>query len=171
MCFFYQDSELSKNDFPNFPDVINVGETSKNDFIHFIGDIKNNPDLAVFKNTTGLFIKEGGAQRPLVEKFRDVTFQKERESFSFPFALKREHLMLLASGPEHYFLPFQNNAGINEFLEPNWMYSQHTIVTIRRRDRECLINERLGDNSPRPSWYITDSIVDFFGRWYVAQHS
>ena len=61
--FFDQDSELSKNVFPNFPDVINVGETSKNDFIHFIGDIKNNPDLAVFKNTTGLFIKEGGAQR------------------------------------------------------------------------------------------------------------
>ena len=79
--------------------------------------------------------------------------------------------MLLASGLEHYFLPFQNNAGINEFLEPNRMYSQHTIVTIRRRDRECLINERLGDNSPRPSWYITDCIVDFFGRWYVAQHS
>ena len=175
-CGFYdQDTELSKHVFKDFPDVLKLAEHSNRDFIHFIRDLEKNPDLAIFKNTTGLLVKERGRQRQLTERFRDVKFLTEPGSFSFPFSSKREHLMLLASGLDFYFLPFQNDEDINEFLQPNNMYSQHSIVTVQRRDRECLINKWLGprySNSSlapsNPGWELTDPTIDFFARWYVA---
>ena len=169
-CGFYDhDTELSKHVFKDFPDVLKLAEHSNRDFIHFIRDLEKNPDLAIFKNTTGHFVKERGRQRRLTERFRDVKFLTEPESISFPFSSKREHLMLLASGLDFYFLPFQNDEDINEFLQPNNMYSQHSIVTVQRWDRECLINKWLGprySNSSlapsNPGWELTDPTIDFF---------
>jgi hypothetical protein len=153
--FFDADPELKINVFPSFPDVINDAQDDLKDFIHFIRDVDKNPDLAIFRNSTGTFFKVKGGFR-LTKNYEDVRSGSSVNEFSFPFACSIEHLMLLSSGLVYYFLPFNGDRDGQDFITPNNMYHQF--------DR-CIVSERARSTLFSGAQYLSDEIIDFYFKW------
>ncbi len=162
------DTELSNTVFKDFPFVLTMAAKSPYDFIHFIRDLEGTPDLAVFRNNTGIF-SHSIAKPTCAEAFVDVTFNTEQDSFSFPFSSTREHLMLLASGLPLFFLPFRNDVEIADFIRPSAVHDWNTTVRIVMEDREQLAQKKLRDGkrsgAKSLNGYLTDSTIDFMRTW------
>jgi hypothetical protein len=153
--FFDMDDELSANVFHEFPWVIDESSRSVNDYIHFIRDLKVNPDLAIFRNSTGTFFENETRMR-LTSRFNSLNFNSDDESFTWPFSAIRDHLMLLCSGLGTLFFPFSKGTRMFDYIKPNTLINQHQSGQVDPRDREIL--------SSRTD-YVNDTIVDFYGRW------
>ena len=171
MGYLDSDSELSLQVFQEFPQLLEESNESTSDFIHFIRDLQTTPDLAVFRNSTGLFTPTKSRMK-VNPQYHDVSFVDSPTAFSFPFSCKREHLMLLSIGLDYFFLPFRMEGDLQKFITPSCSYHHDTTVSIGNFDRGCLLgkplfNPPMPDERKTPSLWLSDAIIDFFGCWYV----
>ena len=144
------DPTLRSEIFESFPTLLTDAQKSKTDFIHFI---RNQEDICLFKNDTGSF----GRIHSLSRRFGKIScgtndnYISESDDFSFPFAIQRRNLMLLSSNLYFFFLPFRDNAHLDDFIEPN-----RAITIITARERKLL---------GKQSGWLNDECIDFYIRW------
>jgi hypothetical protein len=145
------DPTLRSQIFESFPTLLADAHESKTDCIHFI---RNQEDICLFKNDTGSF----GRIHSFSRRFGKISFStddkyiSETTDISFPFAIQRRNLMLLSSNLYFFFLPYRDNAHMDDFIEPN-----RSITIIAERERAIL-------RKKTPAW-LNDECIDFYIRW------
>jgi len=147
-----RESELPTVVFPEFGDVLSKGTTSNTDFMHFIW---NAEDISIFKNSTGTFGRIKVLARQYLIQYAELDSDKNQESFDFPFAAVRNHLMLLASELDFFFLPFRRDADLYDYLRPRAGYEGRYDVQITVREKRLVSDGK----------WINDASIDFFIRW------
>jgi hypothetical protein len=166
-------SELNMKVFEGFAQFVDNPVDAVTDYIHFIWDHDEKSDLSVFRNSSGVFSKltaSAAEQRPKYPEL-DIKLQSTTDTFVFPFLITREHVMLLSSGLDFYFLPFRVDVQMNDFIQASQSHasSQFTEVDIRTRERFMgkKLFERVGVNAKEkpPDIWLNDQNVDFFARW------
>ena len=166
MGYLDSDSELALQVFQQFPKLLEDSNESTSDFIHFIRNLQTTPDLAVFRNSTGLFTPTKSRMK-VNHQYHDVSFVDSPTAFSFPFSCKREHLMLLSIGLDYFFLPFRMEGDLHKFITPSCSYHHDTTVNIGNFDRGCLLgkplfNPPMPDERESPTLWLSDAVIDFF---------
>jgi hypothetical protein len=147
------DGELDSEIFPGCLTKVNEGSASDTDYIHFIW---NNKDIGVFKNSTGTFGNIKSFSRRFEKFFNEIDENKREDQFSYPFSAKRYHFHLLSTKCDFLYLPFDDDAVLTDFIEPNAAYTDKKIVIVTLEDRKKLTEK---DN------WLNDVCIDFFIRW------
>ncbi len=145
-------SDLPKEVFPGFEDVLDLADSSHTDYIHFIWDSE---DISIFTNKTGTFQKIRSSSSP---HFRPLADQGEeaRDNFVFPFSVVRQQIMILAGGLDFFFLPFGKGVSMHDFITPNDVVSAIHTTAIEKKDRDCVSD---------PSGWLSANCIDFIIRW------
>jgi len=150
-----QESKLAEQVFPAFADVLQKASNSTSDYIHFIWE---SDDLSIFKNSTGTFGKIKTFSRRYNKLFEALEVQPDQYSFNFPFSAIRNHLMLLASNLDLFFLPFRNDADMHDFIHPSHVYAFADSVVVTNKEKRLVAQD---------GGWLNDQCIDFFTRWYV----
>jgi len=90
--------------------------------------------------------------------FYPIDKYPQNEDFFFPFAAVRNHLMLLASQLDLFFLPFRNGEHIHDFIMPNRFFQAANIVHITEEERVRVAGTKHGG-------WLNDACIDFFSKW------
>ena len=139
----YVSTEQTVERIPELDDIIYNGfaanywgaEASKSNYLHIILTDDGGEALYILINTTGMI-----GERPCFNRRVDSDFQmlsgtlKDASKVSFPFAAKREHLMLLSSGLDFFFLLFSHDVDMTKLLHPSAEFSQNHTVSIKYAD-------------------------------------
>jgi hypothetical protein len=80
----------------------------------------------------------------------------KNDSLFFPFHIKREHILILSQGLDLFYLPFQQNIVLDDYLSPRKEFYMPNSITINNED--C----NIANSSTR--WY-NDTLIDFLSRW------
>jgi hypothetical protein len=147
------DNELDSEIFPGCLTKVNEGAASNTDYIHFIW---NNTDIGVFKNNTGTFGNIKSFSRRFKKFFNEIDENKQEDEFGYPFSAKRYHFHLLSTKCDFFYLPFDEDAVLSDFIEPNAAYTDKKIVIFAAKDRAKL--------TEKDEW-LNDICIDFFIRW------
>jgi len=139
--------------FQGFGKALSLSINSKTDFIHVIW---NQDEIVWFTNKGGMF-KKG---KPIAKEFPTMVSTDDQETFIFPFAAVREHLMLLATTLDFFFLPFQDGTPMHDFIQPNMFVSNEQRTFVCEDDRDSVARK-----GSRTHGYLTDNAIDFFIRW------
>jgi len=147
------ETDLERDVFQGFNSSLYNAVKSKTDFIHVIWD---NDEIVWFTNKTGSFRKG----KSVGKEFRTLVSSQDPEEFIFPFAAIREHLMLLATNLDFFYLPFQDSAPMHDFIQPN------EFVPNRQRTFVCEVDrDSVAAKGSRSSGHLTDNAINFFIRW------
>jgi hypothetical protein len=146
-------TQLATAAFEDFPKLLDQAADSTSDYIHFIWE---SDDICLFKNSTGTFgkVRRRWIPQAFNTKFEEVTKQHSDSLFTFPFAFIRQHLLVIASQLDLFFLPFRDDCDLSDFIEPNEAFNHRMATYLNERDVEKV----------RSGW-ITDAGIDFFIRW------
>jgi hypothetical protein len=148
-----QRSDLPKEVFPGFEDVLDLAVKSHTDYIHFIWD---SDDISVFTNKTGTFHKIRSSSSPYFRPLADKGDDAARDNFVFPFSVVRQQIMILAGGLDFFFLPFRKGVSMHDFIKPNENVSAIHTTAIEKRDRDALSD---------PQGWLATNAIDFMIRW------
>jgi hypothetical protein len=148
-------TQLAKSSFEEFPSMLEQAAKSHTDYMHFIWESE---DICLFKNATGTFgqIKRRWIPRDSNSNYESAMKLNEKSLFSFPFAFIRQHLLLLASQLDLFFLPFQDAIDLSDFILPNKSYPLRSQTSLTERDVEQIAKK---------SGWLTDPGIDFYTRW------
>jgi hypothetical protein len=141
-----------------FASVLVAGEDSKTDYVHFMRDESN---MCVFRNQTGEFGDVHHLHRRIRRHYyKDKPLSTNKWLIIFPFKVKREHTLVLASGLHLFYLPFKENVDMDDFLRPTSATSHHKRVSIGKEHYAIMESEE--------GWLV-DSHINFVGKWYVGE--
>ena len=149
-------SDLDFVVFDGFQALYEAAQKSTTDYLHitFAGDGGEN--IVVYRNTTGII----GPGLPFGKRADSYTqqfaIQHDAGYFAFPFCVKRETLLLLASGLDFFFLPFKKGVDMDGYLHPSIEYSLGCVAQVYLRNIEELKELK--------SWF-TDANIDFYAQW------
>ena len=147
-----KESELSSAVFSQFPTVLETASKSNTDYMHWIWDTE---DICVFKNSSGSFGDLRSFAKRLKSSFPKIV-TSDTLSVTVPFALSREHYVLLSYQLEFFLLPFQKNADHQGFIMPNRLYDGGHFT---------LLNDRALKSIRRNAGWLTDEAIDLYIRW------
>lgn len=94
----------------------------------------------------------------------------ENNAISVPFNIIREHLMVLSSGLEFFYLPFAENVDLKQCMQPSSRIDQNMITSISSKEREIIGTSKESAGKPRAGWF-NDECINFVVRWYVKSKS
>ena len=158
---------LNEQVYEGFPLTLRDGKESLTDYMHFLWEYD---DISIFKNSTGTFgsltsfsrrfrnafILMGNAARstPPNKMFSTLDSLTSKENFTFPFAAIRNHLMILATDLDFFYLPFrQSPEEMHDFIHAD-RWNQY--VTVTPRDRSYFMQN---------DGWLNDAGIDFYIRW------
>jgi hypothetical protein len=147
-------SELDSEVFVGCGKIIEDAKHSETDYIHFIWD--GGEDIVVFTNAVG----ELGSHPPLGQQisrfFPTMKSRNSTASFSFPFPMRRDHYVHLASQLEFYYLPFKEDVDWREFGDPVRKVCGSLSTSVMEND-VLLLQE--------PTSWLTDIHIDVNFHW------
>ena len=147
--------------FDNLPDLVESGEKSVHDFIHFMWDYVQCDSLSVFSNYNGNFLPLG----PLLHHINGDSHANITQCTEvvFPFSARRKDFQTLAAGLPYFYLPFKdekkNPFSMEDFIVPNKIQSSRNITIVSQRDVHIFEARR-----DRDKW-LNDSLLDFIPKW------
>lgn len=150
-------AEMDHEAFPGCAQIVRDAPHSKVDYIHLICD---DPNILLFRNRTGTFgkITSLASRCSKIVKFRELASPSAVKEFSFPFAFRRNLFLILAKNLDAFFLPFQQGAKMDDFIEANTVYTNNQTVVMSEKDRKTVTHNK--------GW-LNDAAIDFMIRWYV----
>jgi hypothetical protein len=150
-------SELDNSVFHGFRTLLEAAEKSTTDYVHFIFD---DHDIVVFVNSTGNICKKKTYSSRYAKEYPSATplSKKTLPYVRFPFAARRDHLLLLSSGLEFFNLPFNADvqSNLDGFLEASTHVPSGDSVPIYEREVQVMSKDKS---------YLTDVCIDFLFRW------
>jgi len=154
------ESEVNGLTYDGFLKQRNALAKSKTDYINFIIG-GTTTDLFVMKHVSDEFAmkdtKVGKQKTDDIYKSLSLhSDSKKNDSLFFPFHIKREHILILSQGLDLFYLPFQKEIFLDDYLTPSKDLYMPNSITVNKEDFNIT-------NSPT-RWY-NDNIIDFLSRW------
>ena len=147
--------------FEDLPDLVEFGEKSVNDFIHFMWNNVQRDSLSVFSNYNGNFLPLGPLLRHINgDSHANITQCTE---VVFPFSARKKDFQTLAAGLPYFYLPFKdekkNPFSMEDFIVPNKIQSSRNITIVSKRDVHIFEAQRDTDK------WLNNSLLDFIPKW------